>query len=437
MRGLSRGGVLIAVTAMISAVLSVPTMPEATYTVKATTPTQESVPLPGRYDPRETGRTSPVRDQGDRGTCWAFASLLALENSLLPEEAWDFSEDHMSHDPNFTLGQENGGEYTMSMAYLLSWRGPVREADDPYGDGVSPEGLPAVKHTQEIRILPKYDREAIKRAVLAYGGVQSSLYTTMQDRESTSEYYNSETFAYCCPQPMAPNHDIVIVGWDDSFPKEAFPAGAEADGAYLCENSWGTHFGEGGFFYVSYCDANIGNNNIAYSAVEPADNYDSVYQSDRCGWIGQIGYGDETAWAANVYTAASAERVAAAGFYCTEADSSYQLYAVRRVPAEPDGRAFAKRVLMAEGMIGDAGYYTIPFAQAVDVAAGERFAVVLRLTTPGAVHPIAIEYDAGDGRCAIDLSDGEGYISPDGEQWHRTEREQRCNLCLKAYTRSR
>ena len=37
----------------------------------------------------------------------------------------------------------------MSMAYLLSWKGPVLEADDPYGDGVSPAGLKAVKHVQE------------------------------------------------------------------------------------------------------------------------------------------------------------------------------------------------------------------------------------------------------------------------------------------------
>ena len=33
--------------------------------------------LPARYDAREAGRTSPARDQGAWGSCWAFASLLA------------------------------------------------------------------------------------------------------------------------------------------------------------------------------------------------------------------------------------------------------------------------------------------------------------------------------------------------------------------------
>ena len=35
--------------------------------------------LPDAYDMRDYGRVSPVRDQGNQGTCWAFASLGALE----------------------------------------------------------------------------------------------------------------------------------------------------------------------------------------------------------------------------------------------------------------------------------------------------------------------------------------------------------------------
>lgn len=63
--------------------------------------------------------------------------------------------------------------------------------------------------------------------------------------------------------------------------------------------------------------------------------------------------------------------------------------------------------------------------------------MIIRLTTPDAVHPIAVEYDAGDGKCRVDLDDGEGYISPDGETWMRAETEQGCNVCLKAYSRGR
>ena len=47
----------------------------------------------------------------------------------------------MSLRNSFHFSQNAGGEYTMSMAYLLAWQGPVLEEEDPYGDGYSPDGL--------------------------------------------------------------------------------------------------------------------------------------------------------------------------------------------------------------------------------------------------------------------------------------------------------
>ena len=398
----------------------------------------EKTELPSRYDAREDGRTAPVKNQGDLGTCWAFASLLALESSLLPEESYDFSEDHMSHDPNFLLDQKSGGDYIMSMAYLLSWRGPVLESEDPYGDGVSPEGLTAAKHVQEIRILPEYDREAIKTAVYQTGGVQSALYTTLQ-RQQDSRYYNEETGAYYYSGTLPPNHDVVIVGWDDDYPAENFSELPPDNGAFLCENSWGTEFGEAGFFYVSYYDMNLGTTNLVYSGVEPADNYDRIYQSDLCGWLGQIGYGSEDVWGANVYSASGgAQEIRAAGFYAVDAGTEYEISVVTDVPEQPSEmdwrRLQHKKSGTVFGTLPYAGYYTIPLAEPVEVPDGGRFAVIIKLHTPGAVHPMAIEYDSGDGRCLVDVTDGEGYLSADGDVWERVETQQDCNLCLKAYT---
>lgn len=398
---------------------------------------EPSEPLPRKYDGRVQGRTSPVKDQGELGTCWAFASMLSLENALLPEEAWDFSEDHMSHDPSFHLGQENGGEYTMSMAYLLSWQGPVTEEQDPYGDGFSPENLKAVKHVQQVQVLPEHDMESIKRAVMNYGGVQSSMYTTVRSEADQSQYYNREAAAYCYPEETSPNHDVVIVGWDDDFPKELFPIEVPGHGAFICENSWGPLFGDGGFFYVSYYDGNLGKYSVAYSGIEAPDNYDRIYQSDLCGWTGQLGYGEETAWAANVYEARSEEQLEAVGFYTVDQATEYEIYVLPQVSRMPADDGFGGRRAMVKGTIANAGFYTVPLPETVALEPGERFAVIVRLTTPGAVHPVAVEYDTGDGKCRIDLTDGEGYISPDGSQWERVEESQNCNLCLKAYTKER
>ena len=91
--------------------------------------------VPNKYDLRERLRVSGVRNQSSNGTCWSFAALSAIESVLLPEESWEFAVDHMTLCNGFNLTQKDGGEYTMGMAYLASWKGPVLGSEDPYGDG--------------------------------------------------------------------------------------------------------------------------------------------------------------------------------------------------------------------------------------------------------------------------------------------------------------
>ena len=89
------------------------------------------------------------------------------------------------------------------------------------------------------------------------------------------------------------------------------------------------------------------------------------------------------------------------------------------------------------GKTEDAGFYTVQADKEVTLEPGEKFAVAVYLSTPQAVHPMAIEYAADEKTKDVDLSDGEGYISADGKRWERVEEAYSCNLCIKAYTRNR
>lgn len=396
----------------------------------------EETALPSAYDARETGRAPRVRDQGSLGTCWAFASLAALESSLLPQVSLELSVDHMTLQNQFSLPQDAGGDYTMSMAYLLGWQGPVLESQDPYGDGYSPQGLSPCLHVQEVQILPPKDYEALKRAVYLKGGVQSSLYTEMTDYQSGSVYYSRDTNSYCYVGGEGPNHDSVIIGWDDHYPKERFHMEVPGDGAFICTNSWGREFGDEGYFYVSYYDSNIGVHNIVYTRTEGPDNYDRICQSDSCGWLGQVGYGEDTVWFANVYEAKAGESLEAAGFYATGDDTSYELYAARHLEWLGVRQALLDRQPAGRGAMEFAGFYTVPLNEKIVLDEGEKFAIIVKITTPGAIHPAAVEYDSGDGMARVDLTDGEGYLSYDGQTWERVEESMKCNLCLKAYLSS-
>ena len=387
---------------------------------------------PFAYDYRNIGRIIRVNDQAELGTCWAFASLTAMETTFMPEKVYDFSEDHMSLNNAFNLNQNEGGKYNMAMAYLASWAGPVYEKEDPYGDGYSPEGLTSAFHVQEIQIIPSKDLDGIKKAIFLYGGVQSSLYMPMgYTYEDSSEYYNAQHCAYYYVGSDKANHDIVIVGWDDSYSADNFSTRPEGDGAFICVNSWGEEFGEEGFFYVSYYDSGIGVHNMVYTKIEANDNYDYIHQSDLCGWVGQLGYNRDYGYFANVYTSNKDELLEAVGFYATTPGTSYEVYVVENFENE---KSFANRQKLTEGSFVNAGYYTVNLDKSVYLPKGSRYAVVVYINSPSSQGPIAIECVTEGFALTANISDGEGYISLYGSLWEHVEETQNCNVCLKAYT---
>ena len=466
--------------------------------------------LPARWYAGDYGKKPTVRRQGSDETCWAFAAVSALEAALLPEQKLVFSADHMTRKNAFTIDIDEGGDYLMTMAYLSGWQGPVTEEEDPYGDGASPDGLTSAVHVQEIQLLEDAKPGIIKTAIREYGAVQTSLYmkrSVRQDNTSipseteaqtdcaadgardsagqeTAFYYNDRTRAYFCPDEQAPNHDVVILGWDDDYSRFLFSETPDQDGAYICQNTWEDGFGEDGIFYVSYADPNIAKTCVCYTRIEPADNYAKIYQYDDCGWQGRQGYADESCWCANIYTAAgdgtadlrdakmneasdmegaqaneapnetagelsvpsgelladsgslsgteAGEQLAAVGFYAVGPDTSYEISLVHDFQDETD---FSEREYLQKGELKNAGYYTIDLNEPQPLANGERFAVIVKLTTPGADEPVAVEYRADKYTQNVTTEGKESYLSQYGELWENTQERFGTNVCLKAYTK--
>ena len=136
--------------------------------------------FPDRYDLRKLGRVSHVGQQNHHGTCWIFAAIGSLESALLPGTRLDLSENHMADFQGSRLRFEGRAPSTISTAYVARWEGPVLERDDPYPHpGASREGLPAVRHVQEVLFLPPHGsplaNSAIKWAVMKYGAVDATM----------------------------------------------------------------------------------------------------------------------------------------------------------------------------------------------------------------------------------------------------------------------
>jgi len=395
--------------------------------------------FPKKYDLRDEGRLTPIRNQGGYGTCWAFATYGSLESCLLPRESWDFSENNMANLHGFDPKFHEGGNSLMSSAYLLRWSGPVEEKDDPYANpGGSPSGLPVRKHIQGVQIIPERagptDNNNIKQAVMDHG----AFYTSMCWSNS---YYNGTTFAYYYDKEEwepGGGHAVAIVGWDDDFERSKFLTHPPGDGAFIARNSWGTGWGDNGYFYISYYDTQVGKNNFLFCNAEPLTNYDQIYQYDPLGWTSEYGFEDETGWFANIFTPILDAQLKAVGFYASRVDSSYEIFIYNGVSltAPRSGSLVGTK----SGTIQKPGYHTIPIDSPIYISRGRRFSVVVKLTTPGREYPIVIERPV---LTPIPYSSGakanprESFVSQDGETWADiTTVYSNTNVCLKAYASS-
>ncbi|HOW14261.1 lectin like domain-containing protein [Methanosarcina sp.] len=397
------------------------------------------ISAPAYYDLRTLNKVSSVKDQGEEGVCWVFATFASLESYLMPEEKSDFSENNMknllssAYPEGFDYEPDEGGNPLMSTAYLARWSGPVDEADDPYSiySLESPQDLPVQKHVQDVLFIPdrksSLDNNEIKSAILQYGALFTSIYfdDTCYSPARYSHYYNGSSIS---------DHAVSIVGWDDKFSRYNFSSIPPGDGAFIVKNSWGTGWGDNGYFYVSYYDSNIGTNNAVFTA-ETTENYKNIYQYDPLGWTLSAGYDNPTAWCANIFTAKTDETLKAVSFYAADSNCNYEIYIYidpESSPVREEGPVFSKN-----GTIGTASYHTIPLGSEVQLEAGQKFSVVLKLTTPNCSYPLAIEMPLEGFSSKATANPGESFVSEDGSTWEDINVYfQNTNVCIKAFTDS-
>ena len=391
--------------------------------------------LPSYYNLADYGFVSSVKNQANGGNCWAFATMASLESAIIKaiydmnssgliynyseyadileflnnggnlSDLIDLSEENMKnvaalYSPyGWQMETNNGGYDDMGVGYLVSWLGPINDADDLYGDySIFSPILNSMMHVQNIVYLKRdnfTENDMVKRALIDYGAVFISVrMKTKYDSEIGAYVYNTDN-STC-------NHAVAIVGWNDTIEIPNAPG----PGAWIVKNSWGENWGnDNGYFYLSYYDISalrLGENDGAFAIIlNDSIKYDKNYQYD----IGKTDYffnSTDTVWYKNIFTATDNEYLSAVSTYFLK-------------PTNWEVSVYVNDVLKStKSGFSNPGYWTIDLFEHIPLIKGDIFEVVFKINVTGdAGFPIAEKVSLNNEL----FREGISFFSYDGVNW--------------------
>ncbi|GAB3494626.1 C1 family peptidase [Amycolatopsis cihanbeyliensis] len=207
--------------------------------------------LPERFDLRNlSGRdyVTPVKDQGESGSCSAFGTVAALEGTAAytrsaPGLNLDLSEAHLFFGHGAERGRTNQtGSWPDELFDDSMSKGVTFEDYFPYtedGSGsLHPDWGNRVAKVEDVVDLGR-NPAAIKHHIYGYGPVTACLVVYNDLFHYTGGVYRHTT------EETSGGHCVALVGWDDTA------------GCWIAKNSWGADWGERGYFRIAYGEAYI------------------------------------------------------------------------------------------------------------------------------------------------------------------------------------
>lgn len=199
---------------------------------------------------RAANWVTPIKDQGGCGSCVAFATVGTIESAVEISRGNSKPIPDLSEADLFFGGGASCAGWQFERALIRAQSaGIADEACWPYyGDGPCPDRASRVTKITSWRTITNP-----KDWIATNGPIMTGM-------EVCSDFFWYEDGVYTYDYgDFAGNHAICVIGYDDS------------QNCWICKNSWGTGWGQDGYFKIAYGQCGMGTK-FPFYAVQMSSN---------------------------------------------------------------------------------------------------------------------------------------------------------------------
>ena len=216
--------------------------PESLYTAPI-----ELYALPASVNWVTAGAVTPVKDQGQCGSCWSFSTTGALEGAYFVKNSQlvSFSEQQLVDCDNRSNGGKdmgcNGGIMDSAFTWIEKNGGLCTEASYPYVSGVTKTAGTCQKTCANVKnsmIASFVDVSPSSDSAMMTALSKQTVAIAIEADQREFQLYSSGVFTGACGTNL--DHGVIVVGYGTMSSQDY----------YLVKNSWGTTWGANGYIYL-------------------------------------------------------------------------------------------------------------------------------------------------------------------------------------------